>query len=458
MNVLDAQPRPVWDDTVTKVSVGRSSAPRIDEADVVVVGAGFTGLWTAYHLLRHRPGRRIVILDAVTVGVGASGRNGGWCSAETAASPMRIARRHGEAAGVAAHEAMVDTVGAIGRVIHDEGIDAGWAQGGSLHVARNEPQALRLRTDLVAARRLGVTESVWLDADEARQRVAATGVLGGVFDPHGAVIQPAALVHGLAGVVERMGATIHEHSPVVRIEPGAAVGRSFRITAPVVIRSTEAGTGSIRGQRRTLAPVHSLMIATEPLGAAVWDQLRWERRETFNDARRLVIYAQRTADDRIAFGGRGAPYHFGSRLRAEFQFDDRVHQALADTLIELFPILRDVGITHRWGGALGIARDWWPSMGFDRVTGLGWASGYVGDGVAATHLAGRTLAALVDQVDDPVTRLPWVGHRSRRWEPEPLRWPGITAALWLTAAADASESRTGRPSKRGALVDRLTGG
>jgi glycine/D-amino acid oxidase-like deaminating enzyme len=202
----------------------------------------------------------------------------------------------------------------------------------------------------------------------------------------------------------------------------------------------------LAGERRRLIPVYSLIIATEPLSAEVWEQIGLRRRETFSDHRHLIIYGQRTADDRLVFGGRGAPYHFGSRIRDSYDRVPRVFEDLHTTLVDLFPVVKDAAITHRWGGALGISRDWTASVGHDRATGLGWAGGYVGDGVTTTNLAGRTLADLVLGHDTELTRLPWVGHRSRSWEPEPLRWLGINAGLRGMTWADHEEERTGRQS------------
>jgi glycine/D-amino acid oxidase-like deaminating enzyme len=216
------------------------------------------------------------------------------------------------------------------------------------------------------------------------------------------------------------------------------------VRAQHVIRATEAFTALLPGLRRTIAPVYSLMLATEPLPADVWRRIGLRERETFADYRRLIIYGQRTADDRIAFGGRGAPYHFGSTVRPEHEHDEAVHADLRHTLVEMFPILRDAAITHRWGGAVGITFDWSASVGLDERTGVGWAGGYVGDGLGTSNLAGRTLADLVRGEASDLTTLPWVNHRSPRWPPEPLRWLGTNAVLRGVIAADWVEARAGR--------------
>jgi glycine/D-amino acid oxidase-like deaminating enzyme len=199
------------------------------------------------------------------------------------------------------------------------------------------------------------------------------------------------------------------------------------------------------------------MVATEPLTDDQWEGIGLSGGEVFADHRHVIIYGQRTVDGRLAFGGRGAPYHFASRIRPGFDQDARVFEDLRHTLRDLLPQLADTAFTHAWGGPLGIARDWMPSVGHDASTGIGWAGGYVGDGVAASNLAGRTLADLVTGQRTPITTLPWVGHRSRRWEPEPLRWVGVNAGLRLAHAADLEEARTGRPARLGRFLEALTG-
>jgi glycine/D-amino acid oxidase-like deaminating enzyme len=420
-------------------------------ADVVVVGAGLTGLWTAYYLAERDPSLAVVVLEAEHVGFGASGRNGGWCSALFPTSAATLARRHGGPAATAMRAAMRETVREVGRVCTAESIDCGFSAGGTLALARTPVQLARARAEAEEARRWG-DEVELLDAEAARSRLAASDVLGATWTPDCARIQPLALVRGLADAVEARGVTILEGSRVVDIEPGRVRTEHGSVRARHVLRATEAWTATLPGSRRAVAPVYSLMIATEPLDAATWQTIGLHDAETFTDERHLIIYGQRTVDDRIAFGGRGAPYHWGSAIRPGFDAEPAVFAALERTLHDLLPQVRGAQVTHRWGGPLGIARDWHASVELDRVTGLGSAGGYVGDGVGTTNLAGRTLADLVLGLDTPLVRLPWAGHRSPRWEPEPLRWLGINAGLRAMALADAEERLTGRSS----LVARAT--
>jgi glycine/D-amino acid oxidase-like deaminating enzyme len=244
---------------------------------------------------------------------------------------------------------------------------------------------------------------------------------------------------------------------VTGVESGIARTANGTVHADVVVRATEGYTARLPGLRRAIAPIYSLIIATAPLPDSVWDEIGLRERETFSDHRHLIIYGQRSADGRLVFGGRGAPYHLGSRIRSSYDRAPRVFEALHRTLVELFPVLRDVAITHRWGGPLGAARDWHASVGLDTTTGLAWAGGYVGDGVSTTNLAGRTLADLITRRSTALTELPWVGHRSRNWEPEPLRWMGANAGLHAMTWADHAETRRGRPSTMAKLVNAMMG-
>lgn len=438
----------------------RDASPGAPSYDVVVVGAGLTGLWTAYYLRRADPTLRIAVLEAEVAGFGASGRNGGWCSALFPTSWDTLVRQSSADEALRLHRAMQDTVQEVGRVTAAEGIDGHYQRGGTVTLARTPVQLDRLRAGVALAHKRGFTEDDerLLDADEARAMLAADDVVGAAYTPHCAAIHPARLVRGLARVVEASGVSIFEQTRVLGIAPGRVSTQAGPVRADVVLRATEGYTPRLAGLQRAIAPVYSLMVATEPLPADTWARLGLADRQTFSDGRHLIIYGQRTADGRIAFGGRGAPYHFRSRIRPSYDVEPRVFAELRRVLRELFPVLADVSFTHQWGGPLGIARDWAASVGLDPVTRLGWAGGYVGDGVGTTNLAGRTLSDLVTGSRSDLVTLPWVNHRSRRWEPEPLRWLGINAGLGAMTLADAEEARTSRSSAVARLMSPLTGG
>jgi glycine/D-amino acid oxidase-like deaminating enzyme len=493
-------PRPyrelsLWFDQLAAAGDPLEPRPPLDgdaEVDVCIVGAGLTGLWTAYYLLRADPTLRVLVLEAEIAGFGASGRNGGWCSALFPISTAALARRYGRSPALAMRRAMNACVDEVGRVVATERIDCHWSKGGTVQLARNEAQLARARAEVeVDAAFDGVDGYTMLSAAEASRRVGASGILGASYTPQCARVQPAMLVRGLARAVERLGGRIAERTPAREIRPagetaggamdGSAGGAGERVNgragsigpsvvtgmgivrARQVVRATEAWTARLPGSERDVVPVYSLMVATEPLPPAFWEGAAGtpgaglSLAETFGDERHLIIYGQRTADDRLAFGGRGAPYHFGSRIDPGFDRSPAVFSALRSALTDLFPALRPHAFTHGWGGPLGVARDWHPSVGLDHSTGLGWAGGYVGDGVGTTNLAGRTLTDLLLGHETDLTSLPWVNHRSRRWEPEPLRWLGVNAGLRAVTAADAEERLTGRSSLTARMMSPLLG-
>lgn len=449
----------LWHDTGPRPWGPRAALPGDRTADVAIVGAGYTGLWTAYYLQSLDPTLRIVIVEAEVAGFGASGRNGGWCSGIFPATWRRIARE-GKAGDVRRMQrALNDTVDEVGRVAALEGIDCHFAKGGYLSLARNRAQWRRAQAEVADARRWGFGEDHvdLLGATATRERVRARNVLGATYAHHCAALHPALLVRGLAEVVERRGAVIYEQTTASSVEAWSVVTDRGTLTADIVVLATEGFTPALAGHRRDVIPMYSLMVATEPLIDEQWEGIGLASRETFSDKRHLRIYGQRTADGRLAFGGRGAPYHFASRVQPSFDRDAPVHEMLRSVLRDLLPGIEGVGFTHAWGGSLGIPRDWFPSVRYDRESGLAWAGGYVGDGVATSNLAGRTLAELITGQESELTSLPWAQRRSRHWEPEPLRWAGVNAVTWLMAAADRSEARTGRPSRAAAAFWRSLG-
>jgi glycine/D-amino acid oxidase-like deaminating enzyme len=449
----------LWHHTAGVDLTPRPPLPGDIEADVAIAGAGYTGLWTAYYLHEIDPTLRIVIVEREIAGFGASGRNGGWCSALFPPASSGIARRHGLQAAVAVRRAMHESIDEVGRVAERERIDADYARGGTISLARNEAQLTRARELVEEERRLtGPVEGLeLLSKEDAEDIVRATRVLGGTYTPNCAVVHPLKLVRGLAERVEARGVSLFERTRATGLRRGELTTDHGTVRAEVVLRATEGYTASLRGQRRRFVPLYSLMIATEPLASSVWDEIGLRRRETFADLRHMRIYGQRTADDRFAFGGRGAPYHYGSRTRPDFDRDERVHSLLREVLVDLFPAVAPYEVTHRWGGAIGVPRDWHASVGFDRLRGVAWGGGYVGDGVATSNLAGRTLAQLITGRESDLTHLPWVGHRSRDWEPEPLRWLGVNGGRLVMTYADRAEARSGRPARSAKAFARLIG-
>jgi glycine/D-amino acid oxidase-like deaminating enzyme len=447
----------------TGIPLPREPLPGDAEADVVIVGGGYTGLWTAYYLKQAVPFLRITVLEAKFCGYGASGRNGGWLY-NGIAGRDRYAKLHGHDAAVALQQAMNATVDEVVRVAADEGIDADIQQGGVLEVAYSPAQLARLRAYHERETAFGEKDRVLMGAAESARRIRAAGTVGASWTPHGARVQPVKLLQGLAAAVERLGVTIHESTAVTEIRPKHAVTPYGTVRAPYVLRCTEGFTASVKGQRRTWLPMNSSMIVTEPLPPGLWETIGWEGGETLGDLAHAYMYAQRTADGRIALGGRGVPYRFGSRTDNDGRTSERTVAALREVLVRLFPATAGVAVEHAWSGVLGVPRDWCASVQLDRTTGLGWAGGYVGSGVATSNLAARTLRDLVQQDSGQghgteLTALPWVGHRVRRWEPEPLRWAGVRGMYAAYRGADRREQagRSAATDRVARYADRISG-
>ncbi len=457
--MTDYRARSMWLDGVPGELTPRPSLAGPIDVDVAIVGAGFTGLWTAYYLKKADPHLRIAVLEREIAGFGASGRNGGWCHTTFPGSRSDAAKAHGRQAVIDQQRALHQTVYEIARVVEDEGIDARFHLGGQLDLALTPVQLLRLREAVEYEREWGFGEEDYrmLGAADMRERIKVAGCLGAGYTPHGAAVDPARLARGLADVVEGLGVPIYERTPVTRLEPHVATTAFGDVRADVVVRATEAFTPELPGFERTLVPIYSLMIGTEPLPDSFWEEVGWTGHEVFGDFRFLIFYAMHTEDGRIAIGGRGAPYHFGSRLSEDYERDPAVREHLRVLLGDLFPAIGDAKITHHWGGAVAAPRDWYTSVGLDRATGMAWAGAYVGDGVSTTNLAGRTLRDLILGQETELTGLPWVNHRSKPWEPEPLRWIGVNAALKAMGSADDVELRTGRPSRRAVYVKKMIG-
>lgn len=438
------------------------------QADVVILGGGYTGLWTALWLKELQPTLDVVVLEAEHIGFGASSRNGGWVSALLPASGEKLAQMAGggDAGRHTAREAMAflrAAVEELGASLQHFGIDADYQRRGTFMAARSPLHEERAHEDVAYSREWGAADAdmQWAPVFTAMNIARMDQLLGATFTPHCASIHPAKLVTGLAAAAAARGVRIIEGvaatavagtsvTGVIRHQAdgnAGAVGEEVATDAGVVVRALEAYTPSLRGAKRALAPVYSLMLATEPLSAETLDSIGLPSGMTFADYRHLIIYGQRTADDRIAFGGRGAPYHFGSKVHPRFEQNRTVHLALFDILCEMFPQLETTTVTHTWGGALAVPRDWTPSMGFDKSSGFAYSGGYLGDGVTMSYVGGRTLAELICGVESPRTSMPWVNHRSPSWEIEPLRWLGIQSGLQAMTWADAAEQRTGRSSR-----------
>lgn len=432
--------------------------PLPPQTPVAIVGAGYSGLWTAISLKQANPAVEVFIVDAQEPGFGASGRNGGWCSALFPIDLDSLGRLHGRDQARRMQTAMNETVIDVERFIGDHRIECDWARGGTVTVATNPAHEGRLRHQAAMFARHGFDDVTMLDADSMNALLRVEDARGGLYSPHCAALHPLKLLNGLVRVARELGVRIVSNTRVRSIESGVIHlidGR--RVTCDWVVRATEGFTPELKHERRAVLPIWSYMVATEPLSDSTWSSIGWESRVTVSDGRNMVTYAQRTTDGRIAFGGRGVGYPFGSRISPQLDVSPRVHQQIIDTMHGMFPSTRTAKITHRWGGPLAVPRDWHPSVTIDREQRLVTMGGYSGDGVAASRLAGRTAAALITGSDDEITTLPWVNHQSPKWEPEPFRWIGITLLSRLPDWADRIEQRTHKSARRTmAIFDRLS--
>lgn len=436
----------------------RAPLPGDARVDVCIVGGGFTGLWAAYYLASAAPGLRIMVVDARYCGYGASGRNGGWASNFIAGSRRTYAAAAGREATIALQREMDASLAEIVRVADTERIDADIVTGGVLTVARWRSQWDRLQEQVEAAEAWGEQDLELLNADELSRRLRVSDALGGSWSPHCARIDPAKLVRGLADRVESLGVQVHEETPVTGVGEHLVETTHGRIRAEHIVVATEGFLARMHGHRRRTLPMNSSMIVTDRLPDRVWDGIGWAGAELLGDAAHVYFYAQRTADDRIALGGRGNPYRYGSRVDTDGRTPRSTVASLRAQLVDCFPALRDVGVADAWSGVLGVPRDWCSSVVQNTSTGVITAGGYVGHGVTAANLAGRTIRDLVLGADTELLRMPWVGHRVRSWEPEPLRWLGVHGMYAAYRAADGWERRTGRgTSLLAAAANRVAG-
>lgn len=434
---------------------------RPQDYDVAILGAGYSGLWTAYYLLQRDPSLRVAVLEAEIAGFGGSGRNGGWCNATMMGlSVGGLVRRFGKKDACAILESLRGRVDEIGSVCERERIDACYRKSGVIRLARGRHELPALKAQWGALEEVGLTKGVQrLSRKEVFERVKVARAEGGIFDPNVAWIHPGRLVRGLARAVERRGAVIYERTKVTRIHPGASPEFETpygNVKAGVLVLAGEAYLTKLPSMRRRLIPLYSLVVLTQPLNPAQWDAIGWRNGEGLSSSRLSVDYVSKSHDGRILFGGRGAPYHYACRIRREYDYDEGIHNMLRNLLRDWFPTLQDIDFEYAWGGPLGMPRDWTPNIYYDRVQNVAGAYGYTGQGVAPSNLAGNILADLITGADTRKSRLPIVGHRSRPWEPEPLRWTAIRYMQSALLKLDARGERTGKPPTGRSLAERVT--
>ena len=419
-----------WLETCDDDLTPRAPLAGSTDVDVAILGAGFTGLWTAYYLLQRDPSLKIAIVEKEIAGFGASGRNGGWCFAGFPIGPVELLQQHGYDAARLVSLEMYKSVDEVGRVCEAEGIDAHYAKGGEMEVARAEYDLPKLQRMLDGFRAVDLEDHYrLLDADETRDRINVAKALGSFHNREGAAIQPARLARGLARAVERLGGTIYEQTAVIRFTPNpnpSLVTERGTVRAKTVVLAGEAYLSAIPGMERKIIPMTSHIVVTEPLGEDIWEQIRWHERDVLGGWGVHGAYIQRTADGRIALGPYRGNYPYRSRIADALDRDEAIFDHARLSLVDWFPMLRGIRTTHSWGGVFGIPRDRMPRMTFNARTGVAAAFGYTGDGVATANLSGRVLSDLITETDSDLKFLPMTTPNQSRWEPEPLRWLGVT--------------------------------
>ncbi len=430
------------------------------DVDIAILGAGFSGLWTAYYLLQRDPSLNVAIVEKEIAGFGASGRNGGWCSGGFPLSMGELERRYGAGAASQVQREMTATVDIVGQVAASEGIECDYEKGGSLRLARGRHQLGSIESAFRALQERGIAEGYeLLDQAETQARVAVRGAIASLFNPNCATIHPGKLVRGLARAVERRGGRIYEQTaaagfstgkrPVLHTDAGD-------LRADVVVLCGEAYLSQLEQLSRQVLPIYSLIVLTEPLDDAQWEEIGWQGRECIGSSKYVVDYLSKTADGRILFGGRGAPYHYGSQIDDAFDRHEPTHEMLRQATLEWFKPVREDQFSHAWGGPLGVPRDWMPTMSYNRTTGIATARGYTGQGVAPSNLSGRVLADLITGTKSDLAWLPTVGHRSPDWEPEPFRYAGVRYVQQQYFKLDEQAEQTGVAPDGSSLAERMS--
>ena len=433
----------LWWSTSGIDGVATRPALEIDASfDVVIIGAGYTGLWSAYYLATLAPSLKIAVLESEFVGFGASGRNGGWLAASVPGSLSLYEKHGGRAAVFELVKAMVATVDEVLQVAEELAIDIDAIKSGCIRIATSAAQAARLKADVAAEQLWELGSQGWRmeSVSEISERIKIPNVVAGAYTADCARINPAKLVIGLAQAVEKLGVKIFEKSPAVKYGVGFVDTAQHRLQAKSIIRATEGFTCHLPGQTRRWLPMNSSMIATEPLSPEIWREIGWENAETLSDYAHAYTYIQRTIDGRIAIGGRGNPYAYANSFDALGNTSEETIASLKLALHRFFPATQSVAIPFAWSGVLAVPRDWCAGVSYNKTSGLGWAGGYTGQGVAASNLAGRTIADLVLMRSTALTGLPWIDRRNRDWEPEPFRWLGVQAIYAAYRRADRIES------------------
>lgn len=434
-----------WTDT----AASPHQAPRLStsaDADLVIVGGGYTGLWCAIQALEDEPGRRVTVLEADSCGDGASSRNGGFCHASLT---------HGLENGLRHWPNEIETLTALGRANLDgveetlvrHGIDASFERTGELVVATEPWQLAGLERGSEIADRFGYTSTV-LHSAEVRRLLDSPTYLGGLVVPEDvAMVDPARLCWGLRHIAENLGATIHEGSRVSRLERS---GKGLVLTTAEasvrcdkVIVATNAYRSPVRRARKYSIPVYDHVLMTEPLSSGQMASIGWQGRQGFGDSGQQFHYYRLTDDNRILWGGYDATYHWSSRIDPSLDDRPETHNKLAHHFFETFPQLEGLTFTHRWGGPIATTTRFTAAWGIGSRGDVAWVGGYTGLGIGASRFGARVALDLVDGRDTERTALSMVQKPPIPFPPEPLRSFGVSVTKRAIQRQDRRGGRQG---------------
>lgn len=444
-----------------------SQRPSLKEeiiVDVAILGAGFTGLWTAYYLIQQNPSLKIAIIEKHIAGYGASGRNAGWCSPKFSVTPDIALERYGTEITKELQLTMYNSVNEVERVITEENMAVDWKKAGFLKVSLEEHLLFQFENEMNTYRKLNLEENYQLlNKDLTDERIRVNGQKGSILTKVAAVLHPGKLVRQLARNIEKRGVKIYEQTEVIDIKEGEAVKspkliiKGGSVTAKVaVIIAGEAYLSQMEKFRRQIIPMYSSMILTEPLSEEQWASIGWENREAVGSNTLAQDYLQRTADRRILFGlGNGTPYRYASKISDSFDTSEHIIEWLMQRIKKWFPSISNVQFTHAWGGPIGVTSDWTPNFQFDKRTKVAKAFGYFGQGVSTSNLAGRILSDLINDKNTILTELPMVRHSSSKWVPEPFRWIGARFVQSEINRLDKRSELLGISPKGNTLAERI---
>ncbi len=414
-----------------------------NQYDVAIIGGGFSGLWSAFHLLHQKPDLKIAVFEAKQFGFGASGRNGGWASSDYPVYRKTLEKRYGQERTANLFQALASAIDEIGEFCRVHAPNAHFEKSGTVMFARNQAQEKRLQAASDEMHQ-------WIDKSQLDKLLRVKNARGALFNPVCATVNPIGIIGGLLRYLQSRDVHLFEHSLASVVKGGVLVNSSF-IEAQIVIQATEV----FGSANRDFIPLYSQMVATEPLSDQIWQEIGAQTRLTFAEGSHLINYAQRTSDNRLAIGGRGATYPFSSKLVADKEMTAKVHENLRQLARSWFPQISTSRFTHAWGGAVAITRNWEPYVQFNSATGFGRLGGYAGDGVTMSYLASKIMAKLIFNENDLITNLHFVNQKIRQWEIEPLRYLAVNSMVKLSGFADKEESITGRPSLVSKIISPL---